>query len=129
MKKYRREQLKKYLNKKVKKGFTGYPLATIALYGPNDQVVTKISVGILLADDRDPEFMQKWYSQEDLRSDEGSMLEIIQYIKMHQIRSIVMLEKIIGCPHEEGKDYADGESCPQCPYWKNRNRWTGELSH
>jgi hypothetical protein len=33
----------------------------------------------------------------------------------------------IGCPHEEGKDYPLGENCPQCPYWANRDRWSGKL--
>ena len=38
-----------------------------------------------------------------------------------------MTESIIGCPHEEGKDYPDSQVCPQCPFWGNRDRWTGEI--
>jgi hypothetical protein len=38
-----------------------------------------------------------------------------------------MTDKIIGCPHEEGIDYPDGEQCPVCPYWAGRDRWTGAL--
>jgi len=33
---------------------------------------------------------------------------------------------IIGCPHEEGTDYPEGKSCPQCPFWAGRDRFTQE---
>jgi hypothetical protein len=42
------------------------------------------------------------------------------------VHSVAMVEAIIGCPHEEGIDYPTGESCPHCPFWKGRDRWTGE---
>jgi hypothetical protein len=29
-------------------------------------------------------------------------------------------------PHEEGIDYPEGKTCPQCPFWASRDRWTGE---
>ncbi|SJM33792.1 hypothetical protein [Mesorhizobium delmotii] len=28
---------------------------------------------------------------------------------------------------EEGIDYPEGSTCPDCPYWARRDRWTGEL--
>lgn len=121
-------KIKKYLDKKLKKGFTGYPVGTIAFYGPNDQVATKVSVGIILDEGMEPEFMQKWHSQSDLRRDEHIMAEVIHFIRTHQVRSVTMLDRIIGCPHEEGMDY-EGDWCPQCPFWKNRDRWTGEKLH
>jgi hypothetical protein len=34
-----------------------------------------------------------------------------------------MVEKIFGCPHEEGIDYPDGEHCPRCHYWKDHDRY------
>ena len=33
----------------------------------------------------------------------------------------------LGCPHEEGVDYPEGQICPQCPFWAHRDRWTGEV--
>jgi hypothetical protein len=36
-----------------------------------------------------------------------------------------MPEAIIGCPHEEGTDYPEGEACPQCPFWQGRDRFKG----
>jgi hypothetical protein len=38
----------------------------------------------------------------------------------------VVTDGIIGCPHEEGTDYPEGASCPQCPYWAGRDRFTHE---
>jgi hypothetical protein len=38
-----------------------------------------------------------------------------------------LTDRIIGCPHEEGKDYPAGDVCPQCPFWANRDRFTHEL--
>jgi hypothetical protein len=40
------ERARKTLSKKVKKGFCGYPVATVAFYGPNDTIATKLTVGI-----------------------------------------------------------------------------------
>jgi hypothetical protein len=42
-------------------------------------------------------------------------------------RTLVATPHIIGCRHEEGLDYPEGEHCPECPYWVGRNRFTGEL--
>jgi hypothetical protein len=35
-----------------------------------------------------------------------------------------MVEKIFGCPHEEGIDYPEGEKCPYCPYWATHDRYS-----
>jgi hypothetical protein len=40
---------------------------------------------------------------------------------------VIITDRIIGCPHEEGDDYPEGEPCPMCDFWKNRDRWTGEI--
>jgi len=40
----------KRLAKKAKRGFRGYPVATVALFGPDDVTATKIAVGIVPAE-------------------------------------------------------------------------------
>jgi len=40
----------KRLAKKAKRGFRGYPVATVALYGPDDVTATKIAIGIVPAE-------------------------------------------------------------------------------
>jgi hypothetical protein len=37
-----------WLRRKAKQGFRGYPVATIAFYGPTDTLATKIVVSIVL---------------------------------------------------------------------------------
>jgi len=51
--------------------------------------------------------------------------EVAVFLKSHAVRSVGMVEGIIGCPHEEGVDYPEGEACPACPFWAGRDRWTG----
>ena len=84
------ERARKRLSKRAKKGFRGWPVATVALYGPDDSMATKLTEA--------------------------------------RAKSVVMTDRIIGCPHEEGIDY-EGDTCPVCPFWAGRDRWTGERLH
>ena len=119
----------KTLRKKAKKGFRGYPIASIAHYGPNDKKATKVVVSIVAYEDAEPEPVRKWFSEEDVRNDENIFREIKEFLSSNGAVSVVMPDRIIGCPHEEGIDYPEGEECPQCPFWKGRDRWTGEKVH
>jgi hypothetical protein len=40
------ERARKRLGKNAKRGLRGYPVATVALYGPDDTRATKLTVGI-----------------------------------------------------------------------------------
>ena len=120
---------RKYLTKKARIRSSGYPIATIAYYGPTDQFASKVAVGIL---DRKENMlaMERWFAtNEDVRLDETICQEIVVFIKQHEAYRVAMVDGIIGCPHEEGIDYPQGESCPECSFWEGRARWTGELLH
>lgn len=115
------------LRSKAKSGFRGYPIATLAFYGPDRSRASKVAVGIIVDESNDPVELNRWYSQDtDVRSDPTIGAQIEQFIREHGVRSVVMTDEIIGCPHEEGVDYHEGEACPRCPYWANRDRFTGE---
>jgi hypothetical protein len=117
------------LRKKVDRGFRGYPVATIAYYGPDDQRASKVVVGIVAAEGADADPMEKWYSDTtDLRSDSRVIEEILALLQKHGVKSVAAIGGIIGCPHQEGIDYPEGGSCPVCPFWKNRDRFTGKLA-
>jgi len=121
-----REQARKRLGKKAKKGFRGFPVATIAFYGPDDRRASKVTVGIVLAEDQEPAELRRWFSEQaDVREDPAAAEGILALIDEFGVRSVAMVDRIIGCPHEEGIDY-EGPTCPRCPYWAGRNRWTGE---
>ena len=120
---------KKLLTKKVRKGDKGYPIATIAFYGPNNNVATKVVCSIISYDGAEPDPMKKWFSSTALRKSEKVLSEVLGFIDENGAKSVSMVEEIIGCPHEEGIDYPDGEHCPKCIYWKGRDRFSGEMLH
>jgi hypothetical protein len=100
----------------------------MAFYGPNDKLATKVVVSVFLAEGNDPDLLQRWFSDGDLdiREDLAIGEQILAFLKQYGPRSTVMTDAIIGCPHEEGVDYPEGRSCPQCPYWAGRDRFTHE---
>jgi hypothetical protein len=123
-----KERFKKALLKKARRGFSGYPVATVAFYGPDDKVATKVSVGIVAGDDEPPVALERWFSEKgDVRNDHLIMQGILEFIQSQRPKSVVMTDRIIGCPHEEGKDYPVGEKCPRCTFWASRDRWTGRI--
>jgi hypothetical protein len=117
----------KSLAKKAKRGFRGYPAATVAFYGPDDQRASKVAVGIKKEENEEITILERWYSEdEDVRTDPSILRAVIEFIEAHGAKTVVTPDRIIGCPHEEGVNYPDGEKCPQCPFWASRDRWSGE---
>ncbi len=103
-------------------------VATISLYGPNDHHATKVVAGIVDVDRDDVVALERWMSgKTDVRNDEKIQKDIMAFVKRHNVKEVVLADRIIGCPHEEGPDYPVGEDCPFCPFWAGRDRWTGEL--
>jgi hypothetical protein len=112
------------LKKKAKAGFRGYPIGTIAFYGPNDRCASKATVGVIAAPDTAPVEMRRWFADShDIRGDAAIAAEIATFLREHDVRSVSMVDAIIGCPHEEGIDYPAGEVCPRCPFWARFDRW------
>lgn len=123
------QRSKKRMDKKVKKGFRGYPIATIALYGADNKTATKVVASIIVTEGADPETQEKWFSVSDVRNDATILDEILSFLETNQALSVIMTDGIIGCPHEEVIDYPEGEACPKCLFWKGRDRWTGNRIH
>jgi hypothetical protein len=117
----------KWLRKKAKQGMRGYPVGTIAFYGPDNRRASKVAISIIPWEGAEPKLHRLFSETGDVRTDAVILDEIAAYLRQHSVRSIAMADEIIGCPHEEGIDYPMGEACPQCPYWEGRARWTGEL--
>lgn len=118
------------LKKKAKRGFRGYPVATVAFYGPDDQLASKVVVAIVPDEGAELAALERWFSADrDIRHDPAIAQEILAFIQQHAAKSVTMAEAILGCPHEEGTDYPEGGVCPDCPFWAHRDRWTGEFIH
>ena len=115
------------LRKKAKRGFRGYPIATVAFYGPDDRRASKVAVGIVADESGEVAELERWFAEEaDARSDLDIGEAIEAFIRSRNVRSVVMGDRIIGCPHEEGIDYPEGQACSECPYWAGRDRFSGE---
>jgi hypothetical protein len=112
------------LQKKARRRTRTYPLATIAYYGPADQLATKVAVGIV-TQSGEVVALNKWSSEQDVRFSSAINQQIVDFLAQYHAESVAMLDQIIGCPHEEGVDYPTGSTCPQCPFWKDKDRWTG----
>jgi hypothetical protein len=95
------------------------PVATIAYYGPDDKTPTKVAVGIPRRFEEDPIALKRWVGA-DVTRNLAVQKEIAEFIKSYNVKSVVITEGIIGCPHEEGIDFPTGQDCPFCPYWKGK---------
>jgi hypothetical protein len=118
----------KQLTKKARRGMRGYPLGTVAYYGPDDRRATKVVASIRFREGDDFD-MRKWYVETgDVRADPVVMAELLEHLEANGVKSVAMVDRMIGCPHEEGVDY-EGEYCPVCTFWIGRDRFTGKLKH
>lgn len=116
------------LTKRSNRGFRGYPLATVAFYGRDDRRASKVAVGILTAEDAEVSELERWFSDDhDVRDDVDIVSAMQRFIDQHAARTVVVADRIIGCPHEEGIDYPEGQKCPDCPFWATRDRWSGDV--
>jgi hypothetical protein len=116
------------LRKKAKRGFQGYPVATVTYYGPDDKHASKVSVGIILEEGGEVDALERWFNEtSDIRLDAEINERIVRFLQQHGAKSVVAPDRILGCPHEEGTDYPDGEKCPKCSFWTTRDRFTGEV--
>ena len=124
-------------------------MVTIVFYGPDDSRASKLVVSLLTRSDYEEDFskldddarakleesdtpesrvvdQQKWFSETaDLRDDGKIARDVLRFIEKHAPKSVVMPASLLGCPHEEGIDYPEGEACSACPFWKGRDRFKG----
>jgi hypothetical protein len=116
----RSETLLERIEEKARRGNRGDPIGTVAFYGPDDQVASKLVVGISPNPSAGVSETMKWTSPSDVRKDAAVLADALRFLAEKQVRSVVMTAGIFGCPHEEGIDYPEGGSCDVCPFWKGR---------
>ena len=105
-----------------------YPLATIAAYGPDATLATKLVVSVIERPGRrDPSAVRTWTTQAvDVRHDPTIAADVASFVQQQRAKETVTYDRIIGCPHEEGIDYPMGRACPRCPFWAGIDRFTHE---
>ena len=84
-----------------------YPVATIATYGPDSTLATKLVVSVVgRPGRRDPTATRTWTTQAvDVRHDPEIAAEVANFAQQHHAKQTVSYDRIIGCPHEEGIEY------------------------
>jgi hypothetical protein len=95
-----------------------YPLGTVALYGPDDKTTTKIAAGVIFHESAEP-IIKRWVST-NVMDNPKVQQELREFFTQHGVKSVAMNEGNMGCPHEEGLDFPQGEDCPFCPFWKGK---------
>lgn len=60
--------------------------------------------------------MKKWFSDRDIRKSEIILGEVLIFIQENNANTVSMIDSIFGCPLQEGIDYPEGESRPECKY-------------
>ena len=103
-------------------------VVTVSHYGPNDKVATKLVAVAIHEASKEIKEMKKWFSESgiDVRELPEVVEEVGDFIRKWNPHTVVSPDAIIGCPHEEGIDYPDNEECAVCPFWRGRDRFTGE---
>jgi hypothetical protein len=57
-----RQRFTTALRKRARRGFSGYPIETMAFYGLDDKLATTVAVGIVLTQGQEPAFLERWLS-------------------------------------------------------------------
>jgi SEC-C motif len=101
-----------------------YPTGTMTFYGPDDKITTKIAAAVFTAENSEA-IIYHWVAT-DVTVNPKIQREIQEFFKKHGVKSVETSDGNMGCPHEEGEDFPEGEDCPFCPFWKGKqgiNEW------
>ena len=95
-----------------------YPIGTVAFYGPDDKITIKIAAGVIKSPNAKP-IIERWVAT-DVTTSPKVQREMKEFFETNGVKSIAMSEGNMGCPHEEGEDFPEGEDCPFCPFWAGK---------
>ncbi|WP_133468623.1 hypothetical protein [Paraglaciecola marina] len=83
------DKSQKRINKRVKRGFHGYPLITIQYFGNDDGIATKVEVGFIEAENATP-MLETFESSTDIRQDETVQTTIIKIIDRVDAKTVTL---------------------------------------
>ena len=106
------------LRKFAKQGDAGLPRATLAFYGPDNKRASKAVLGIFLHDDSEAIIHRYFSDDADARYKKDIQESVLARLREHEVRSLIMMEDIFGCPHEEGIDYPKVSRVHNAPFGK-----------
>ena len=124
-------QSRKWLDKKSKQGFRGYPVGTIAFYGPDAQRASKVAVAVIVAPDTEPVALRRWFAESgDVRNDAATFEEIALFLRDHEVHSVAMTRMRRGSIIRKARPVRLARSGPVAtvrlahsrPPWRESNR-------
>ena len=113
----------KRLRKKARKGLRGWPIATIAFYGPNLSQATKVTVGIVPSENAEVNEMRDWkVDRGDIRAD-GGVARGDSGIYRAASSVIGRDDRLHNRLSSPRRNRYEGEWCPACEFWHGRDRF------
>ena len=102
----------RHMKRKVK-----LPVGTLAYYGPDNIMTTKIVAGVFRSENADP-IIRQWVASDCLQN-RTTQQQIAEFFEDHG------LDCLSSCwhrlPTRGGEDRTiSGEDCPFCPYWAGK---------
>ena len=95
-----------------------YPMGTVAHYGPDDTVTTKIVAAVIRSEGAEP-ILERWVGT-NVMSNPKVRRQIQEFFERNFVKAVMATDANIGCPHEEGPDFPVGHDCPFCPFWAGK---------
>jgi len=111
------------LKKKARRGFHGYPVATIAFFDPDDTRATQAAVAMLNALGAEPAALERWFTEGGRRSDRcrgGRRDPPIRAGSWGQTGGGDGSNHRL--PASGGGRLPRRKACPHCPFWAHRDR-------
>ena len=99
------------------------------LLWPRANRATKVVLSIIPNEHAEPSEMHDWQIEHgDVRKNPQIAVEMLAFMEAHGVKSTVMTDGLLGCPHQEGIEY-EGQWCPDpaCRFWHGRDRFTHKL--
>jgi hypothetical protein len=62
---------------------------------------------------------ERWVAT-DVTTNPKVQREMAEFFEQHGVKSVAASSGNMGCPHEEGMDFPEGEDCPFCPFWAGK---------
>jgi hypothetical protein len=83
-----RPRFPKPLQKKAKRGFKGYPIGTIAFYGPDDRFGSKVAVAVIPGEDEEAIALERWQPDaDDVRMSAAIGEQVPAFLEQHGVKS------------------------------------------
>jgi hypothetical protein len=95
-----------------------FPAGIVTTYGPDRTTATMIVAVVMASEDAEP--VHRCWVGGNVKAAPDIRSEIADFFFSHAVRSVLYVKENVGCPHEEGVDYPEGEDCPFCPYWEGK---------